>query len=66
MLRTRPATAELVDSKHEARLTPLSTSHPRMSKTRPEDLGSRGGGTRRNPYDVTTEILGTSPRMTQR
>jgi hypothetical protein len=49
-------------SNHEGRLTALSTSHPRVH---PEDLGSRGGGTRPNPHDLTTEILGPSPRMTR-
>ena len=56
MLGTRPAQAELVDSKDEARPTALSTSHPRAC---PEDLGCCGGGTLSNPHDLPTEILGT-------
>jgi hypothetical protein len=62
ILRTRSATAELVDSKDEAGLTALSTSHPRPCA---EDLGSRGGGTRPDPHDLPTETLGSSPRMTR-
>jgi hypothetical protein len=49
-------------SNHEGGLTALSTSHPRVH---PEDLGSRGGGTRPNSHDLPTEILGSSPRMTR-
>ena len=63
MLRT--IARAIVDSKHEAELTNLSTSHPRAC---PEDLGSRCGGTRPNPHDLPTEILGMRfayPRMTR-
>jgi hypothetical protein len=52
-------------SNHEGGLTVLSASHPRA---RPEDLGSRSGGTLSNSHDPTTEIPGMRfayPRMTR-
>ena len=58
VIATRP-------SNHEAGLTALSTSHPRAC---PEDFGSDSGGTRPNPHDLPTEILGMRfayPRITR-